>query len=78
MFSPSVFSLNLRHNRLLTDLIACELDSRVVLDLPQALVEAFPLVRLAKFVFILLVGQEILWAQECTKEGGRGIYCYYN
>lgn len=46
---------------ILTDLIACELDSRVVLDLPQALVETFPLVGLAKFVFILLVGQKILW-----------------
>lgn len=55
MFSTPVVSLNNRHNRLLTDLIACELDSRVVLDLPQALVEAFPLVGLAKFFFILHV-----------------------
>lgn len=77
MFSPPDVSLNNRHNRLLTDLIACELDSRVVLNLPQALVEAFSLVGLAKFVFILLVWQKILRAQECTSEGGRHIYCYY-
>lgn len=77
MFSPTVFSLDHRHNRPPTDLIACELDSRVVLDLPQALVEAFPLVGLAKFVFILLVGQKILRAQECAKDGKRDIYYHY-
>lgn len=77
IFSASAFSLNHRYNILPTDLIACELDSGVVLDLPQALVEAFPLVGLAKFVFVLLVGQKILRAQECTKEGGRDIYYYY-
>lgn len=53
------------------DLIACELDARVVLDLPQALVEAFPLVGLAKFVFVLLVRQKILWAQKRAKQAGK-------
>lgn len=63
----SVFSLNHIKNQQATDPIACELDSWVVLYLPKAFVESFPLVRLRKFVFILLVEQKILWAQECTK-----------
>lgn len=46
-------------NRTQTDLIAGELHSGVVLDLPQTLVETFPLVGLAEFVFILFVRQKI-------------------
>ena len=57
------------------DLIACELDFRVVRNLPQALIESFSLVGLSKFVFIVFVGQKILWAQECTKKGEGDIHC---
>ena len=53
-----------------TDLVAGELDPGVVLDLPQALVETLPLVGLAKLVFVLLVGQQVLRAQERSGVSG--------
>lgn len=51
--------------------VACGFDCRVVLDFPQAFIKAFPLVRRSKCVLVFLVGQKILWAQECSVRGGR-------
>lgn len=50
------------------DLVSGELDSRVVLYLPQALVEAFPLVRLSELLFVVAVRQEVFWTQEGSGE----------
>ena len=44
---------------------------RVVLDLPQALIEAFPLVGLPVLVFTLVVGKQVLGSQEGSGERKR-------
>ena len=46
---------------------------RVVLDFPQAFVEALPLIGLPIALTVLFVGKKILCSKECTgKKGERG------
>lgn len=51
-------------------LVAGGFHSGVVLDLPQPLAEAFPLVGLPELLLALLVGEQVLGPQECPVGGG--------
>ena len=44
----------------------------VVLDLPQALIEAFPLVGFPVLIFTLVVGKQVLGSQEGSGEKNHG------
>lgn len=48
-------------------LVSGEFDARVVLDLPQTLIKAFPLIRFSKLLFVLFIGQQVFRSQKCTK-----------
>lgn len=40
-------------------------DSRVVLNLPESLSEAFPLFRFSKLFLMFIIGEQIIGPQEC-------------